>query len=187
MLILHSTNTLKRGSIWRPGAAFAIVCDDAEIGRIDINGAPEQDGAARISLRERSFECRIHITGKKRWTPTPCTTPIGMASQCCLADQRACSGLGRELISHPGSAKPLANQFRHLPKASRRASALCGRVITMAAYQLAKSHLACCHRVLASNRMAQRIADEVKACLLLVCGLSLPQASTSNWAACIAC
>ena len=88
--------------------------------------------------------------------------------------------------SHPGSAKPLANQFRHLPKASRRASAPCGRVITMAAYQQAKSQLSCCHRVLPSNRMAQRIADEVKACLLVVCGLSLPQASTSNWAACIA-
>jgi hypothetical protein len=71
VLILHSTDTLKRGSIWRPGAAFAIVCDDAEIGRIDINGAPERDGAARISLRERSFECRIHITGKKRWTYVP--------------------------------------------------------------------------------------------------------------------
>ena len=62
MLILRSTNTLKRGSIWRPGAAFAIVCDDAEIGRIEINGAPEKDGAARISLRERSLECRIHRT-----------------------------------------------------------------------------------------------------------------------------
>jgi hypothetical protein len=71
MLILHSTNSLKRGSIWRPGAAFAIVCDDAEIGRIDINGAPERDGAARISLREQAFECRIHITGKKRWTYVP--------------------------------------------------------------------------------------------------------------------
>ena len=71
MLILRSTNTLKRGSIWRPGAAFAIVCDDAEIGRIEINGAPEKDGAARISLRERSLECCIHITGKKRWTYVP--------------------------------------------------------------------------------------------------------------------
>jgi len=70
MLILHTT-AAKRGSFWRPGAAFAIVRDDAEIGLIDISGAPERDGEARISLRERSFECRIHITGKKRWTYVP--------------------------------------------------------------------------------------------------------------------
>jgi hypothetical protein len=71
MLTLHSTKTLNRGSIWRPGEAFAIVRDDAEIGRIDISGAPERDGAARISLREQTFECRIHITGKRRWTYVP--------------------------------------------------------------------------------------------------------------------
>jgi hypothetical protein len=70
MLILHPA-AAKRGSIWRPGAAYAIVRDDAEIGRIDINGAPERDGEAQVSLREHSFECRVHITGKKRWTYVP--------------------------------------------------------------------------------------------------------------------
>ena len=66
-----SSSAAKRGSIWRPGAAYAIVRDDAEIGRIDVNGTPERDGAGRISLREHSFECRIHRTGKKRWTYVP--------------------------------------------------------------------------------------------------------------------
>ena len=70
LMILHPA-TAKRGSIWRPGAAYTIVRDDAEIGRIDVNSAPERDGASRISLREHSFECRIHRTGKKRWTYVP--------------------------------------------------------------------------------------------------------------------
>ena len=62
LMILHPA-AAKRGSIWRPGAAYNIVRDDAEIGRIDVNGVPERDGAGRISLREHSFECRIHRTG----------------------------------------------------------------------------------------------------------------------------
>ena len=70
LMILHPA-AAKRGSIWRPGAAYTIVRDDAEIGRIDVNGTPERDGAGRISLREHSFECRIHRTGKKRWTYVP--------------------------------------------------------------------------------------------------------------------
>ena len=45
--------------------------DDAEIGRIDISGSPKRDGEARIFLREHSFECRIHITGKAPWTYVP--------------------------------------------------------------------------------------------------------------------
>ena len=45
LMILHPA-TAKRGSIWRPGAAYTIVRDDAEIGRIDVNSAPERDGAS---------------------------------------------------------------------------------------------------------------------------------------------
>ena len=70
LMILHPA-AVARGSVWRPGAAYTIVRGDAEIGRIDVNGAPERDGAGRIALREQSFECRIHRTGRKRWTHVP--------------------------------------------------------------------------------------------------------------------
>jgi hypothetical protein len=56
---------------WRPGAAFAIMHNEAQIGRIDIHGNPKRDGEAQISLREQVFDCRIHITGKAHWTWVP--------------------------------------------------------------------------------------------------------------------
>ena len=69
MLIFVSTS-VKRSAFWAPEAAFTIVRDDAEIGRVDLTSSPK-GGKARISLRERSFECRIHITGKAHWNYVP--------------------------------------------------------------------------------------------------------------------
>jgi hypothetical protein len=70
MLILEST-AVKRSAFWAPAAAFAIVRADAEIGRVDLTASPKNGADARISLREHSFECRIHITGKAHWTYVP--------------------------------------------------------------------------------------------------------------------
>jgi hypothetical protein len=70
MLILEPTAAI-RSSFWAPGAAFAILRDDATIGRIDMGGRPARDEVAGISLGERSFECHIHPTGKARWTYVP--------------------------------------------------------------------------------------------------------------------
>jgi hypothetical protein len=70
MLILQPTAT-KRSAIWRPGAAYAILRDDDQIGRIDISGVPKRDGEAQITLREQVFDCRIHITGRAGWTYVP--------------------------------------------------------------------------------------------------------------------
>jgi hypothetical protein len=47
------------------------VCDEADIGRIDISGSPKRDGEARITLREQVFGCRIHITGNAGWRHVP--------------------------------------------------------------------------------------------------------------------
>jgi hypothetical protein len=63
-LILEPT-TVKRPSFWRPGVAFAIMRDDAAIGRVDISG--RRDGEAQITLRERVFDCRMLITGRAHW------------------------------------------------------------------------------------------------------------------------
>ena len=63
--------TAKGPWYWRPGAAFAVMHNEAQIGRIDIHGNPNRDGEAQISLREQVFDCRIHITGKAHWTWVP--------------------------------------------------------------------------------------------------------------------
>jgi hypothetical protein len=70
MLTLVPT-AVKQPSTWRTDAAFAILRDDADVGRIDLNGAGNRDIAAWISLGERAFECRIHATAKPRWTYVP--------------------------------------------------------------------------------------------------------------------
>ena len=70
MLILESTAAI-RSSFWAPGAAFVVLRDDAALGRIDIGGQPNTDEAARIWLREQSFECRILKTARARWTFAP--------------------------------------------------------------------------------------------------------------------
>jgi hypothetical protein len=68
-LIFEST-AVKGWAFWTPAAAFTIVRADAEIGRVDLTTRPK-GGEAKISLRGRSFECRIHITGKAHWTHVP--------------------------------------------------------------------------------------------------------------------
>ena len=70
MLVLFPAKP-ERSSIWAPDAAFAIRRGDAEIGRIDLSGSPKRYGEDSIRLGERRFECRIHITGRKRWTYIP--------------------------------------------------------------------------------------------------------------------
>jgi hypothetical protein len=67
MLILQPTKA-KGPQFWRRGAAYCILRDAAEIGRIDISGTPKRDGEAQITLREQVFDCRIHITGRAHWT-----------------------------------------------------------------------------------------------------------------------
>ena len=61
----------ERRSFWRQGAAFAIRRADAEIGRIELSGAPARDGDGDIRLRDRRFECRIHVTGRARLAHVP--------------------------------------------------------------------------------------------------------------------
>ena len=70
MLVLFPAKP-ERSSIWAPDTAFAIRRADAEIGRIDLRGSPKRFGEASIRLGERRFECRIHITGRRRWTYIP--------------------------------------------------------------------------------------------------------------------
>lgn len=70
MLILLPAIPEKR-SFWRPGVAFSIRRDDAEIGRIDISGAPKRDGDGKIRLGDRVFEGRIHVTGRARLAHVP--------------------------------------------------------------------------------------------------------------------
>jgi hypothetical protein len=66
---------------WRPGAAFAIMHNEAQIGRIDIHGNPQRDGEAQISLREQVFDCRIHITGQAHWNWVPARWVMYSGSQ----------------------------------------------------------------------------------------------------------
>lgn len=70
MLVLLPA-TPERRSFWRPSAAFAIRRADAEIGRIELSGAPARDGDGSIQLRDRHFECRIHFTGRARLAYVP--------------------------------------------------------------------------------------------------------------------
>src|SRR5262245_49254601 len=61
----------EKSSFWRPSAAFAVRRGDAEIGRIDLSGTPKRDGDGRIRLGERTFDCRIHVTGRPRLAHVP--------------------------------------------------------------------------------------------------------------------
>jgi hypothetical protein len=90
MLFLAATAD-KGSSFWLPGRAYAIMRDAAQIGRIDINGNPQRDGEARITLREQVFDCRIHRTGKQRWTFVPARWVMysdGNVRHCAIAESR---------------------------------------------------------------------------------------------------
>jgi len=70
MLILETTR-VKNPSFWRADLSYAIKSADAAIGRIDLNAGANPDVAAEISIQEQTFQCRVHITAKPRWTYVP--------------------------------------------------------------------------------------------------------------------
>lgn len=70
-----------RSSFWSRDAAYRIVRDETEIGRIDLFARPREGAEAHIHIQERAFGGHILITGRPRLAHVPSRWVMQLAGQ----------------------------------------------------------------------------------------------------------